>query len=144
MPIAKRWSVRRTRTAILAALFAPAEHRNALLALYAFNLEVARVREVVRDPLAGEIRLQWWSDVLHGRRTAARSRRIRWRPRCARPSRATGCRWSGSPALVAARRFDLYDEPMTTLAELESYARGASADSDRAGGEYSRWRARAG
>src|SRR5882672_12188783 len=50
----------------LATLFAPAEHRAALHALYAFNLEVARVREAVHEPLAGEIRLQWWSDVLHG------------------------------------------------------------------------------
>jgi phytoene synthase len=50
----------------LATLFAPAEHRAAIFALYAFNLEIARVREVARGPLAGEIRLQWWSDVLGG------------------------------------------------------------------------------
>ena len=50
----------------LATLFAPAEHRQALFALYAFNVEVSRVREAVREPLAGEIRLQWWSEVLAG------------------------------------------------------------------------------
>ena len=50
----------------LASLFAPAEHRGALFALYAFNVEVSRVREAVREPLAGEIRLQWWRDVLAG------------------------------------------------------------------------------
>src|SRR3979411_1779368 len=50
----------------LATLFAPAGHRGALHALYAFNVEIARVREGVREPLAGEIRLQWWSDVLRG------------------------------------------------------------------------------
>ena len=50
----------------LSALFAPAEHRGALFALYAFNIEVSRVREVAREPLAGEIRLQWWRDVLAG------------------------------------------------------------------------------
>src|SRR6266480_6032053 len=54
------------RDRFLTTLFAPAEHRPALLALYAFNLEIARVREVVDEPLAGEIRLQWWSDVLEG------------------------------------------------------------------------------
>ena len=48
----------------LATLFAPAEHRAAIFAVYAFNLEIARIREVAREPLAGEIRLQWWSDVL--------------------------------------------------------------------------------
>src|SRR5262249_7298828 len=50
----------------LTTLFAPAEHRDALFALYAFNVEIARVREVVREPVAGEIRLQWWHDVLGG------------------------------------------------------------------------------
>ncbi|MGZ8323236.1 MAG: squalene/phytoene synthase family protein, partial [Rhodoplanes sp.] len=44
----------------LASLFAPAERRRRLFALYAFNAEIARVREVVRTPIAGEIRLQWW------------------------------------------------------------------------------------
>ena len=50
----------------LTTLFAPAEHRDALFALYAFNVEIARVREVVREPVAGEIRLQWWRDVFDG------------------------------------------------------------------------------
>jgi phytoene synthase len=48
----------------LATLFAPANRRGALFALYAFNVEVARVREVAREPMAGEIRLQWWRDAL--------------------------------------------------------------------------------
>src|SRR5580693_2470065 len=50
----------------LAALFAPIEHRGALYALYAFNIEIARVREIIREPLAGEIRLQWWNDAIAG------------------------------------------------------------------------------
>ena len=51
----------------IAALFAPAEHRGALHALYAFNIEIARVREIIHEPLAGEIRLQWWGDAIAGR-----------------------------------------------------------------------------
>ena len=50
----------------LAALFAPAERRRHLFALYAFNGEIARVRELAREALPGEIRLQWWRDVLDG------------------------------------------------------------------------------
>jgi 15-cis-phytoene synthase len=46
------------RDRFLTTLFAPAEHRPALLSLYAFNLEIVRVREAVHEPLAGEIRLQ--------------------------------------------------------------------------------------
>ncbi len=52
----------------LAALFAPADQRGALFALYAFNAEVAAVRDRVREPMAGEIRLQWWRDALNGER----------------------------------------------------------------------------
>src|SRR5271170_1831103 len=56
------------RDRFLAALFAPAEHRQALHALYAFNIEVARVREAAREPMPGEIRLQWWREVVNGER----------------------------------------------------------------------------
>ena len=110
----------------LTSLFAPAEHRDALFALYAFNVEVARVREVVREPVAGEIRLQWWSDVFDG----ARRGEVAAHP-VAAALLASMARYRLPPdrfkALIEARRFDLYDEPMATLAELEAYADGASA-----------------
>ena len=106
----------------LSALFAPAEHRNALLALYAFNLEIARVREVAREALAGEIRLQWWSDAVEGRGeghpvAAALLETVARYQLPTEPFRT----------LIDARRFDLYDEPMRSLADLERYAEGASA-----------------
>jgi 15-cis-phytoene synthase len=110
----------------LATLFAPAEHRAALFALYAFNVEITRVREAVREAMAGEIRLQWWSDVLAGagrgeveaspEAAALRASMARYRLRAERLE-----------ALVTARRFDLYDEPMATLADLEAYADRASS-----------------
>src|SRR6516225_7886730 len=106
----------------LTTLFAPAEHRNALIALYAFNVEIARVREA----LAGEIRLQWWSDVFGG---ASRGE-VAAHP-VAAALLASMARYRLPPesfkALIEAHRFDLYDEPMATLAELETYAAGASA-----------------
>jgi phytoene synthase len=110
----------------LTTLFAPAEHRNALIALYAFNVEIARVREVVREALAGEIRLQWWSDVLGG---VGRGEVTAHPVAAALLASMARYRLSPEPfkALIAARRFDLYDEPMATLADLEAYADGASA-----------------
>ena len=48
----------------LAALFAPAAARRALFALYAFDHEIAKVRHIVSEPLAGMVRLQWWRDAL--------------------------------------------------------------------------------
>jgi phytoene synthase len=109
------------RDRFVATLFAPAEHRGPLFALYAFNIEIARVREVAREPLAGEIRLQWWHDVLagvgrgevEGNPVVAALRKVMTRYRLP-AERLT--------ALIEARRFDLYDEPMATLADLELYA----------------------
>ncbi len=48
----------------LTALFAPSEKRESLLALYAFNLELSRIRESVREPMMGQIRLQWWREAI--------------------------------------------------------------------------------
>ncbi|MBN8926403.1 MAG: hypothetical protein BGO51_12375 [Rhodospirillales bacterium 69-11] len=50
----------------LTALFAPADRRDALLALYAFNHELARAREVASEPTLALIRLQWWREVVEG------------------------------------------------------------------------------
>ena len=47
-------------------LFAPAARRDALLALYAFNHELARAREAVREPGLALIRLAWWREVVLG------------------------------------------------------------------------------
>jgi phytoene synthase len=110
----------------LAALFAPAKYRRPLFALYAFNLEVARVREIARAPMPGEVRLQWWRDVLAGvgrgevaaHPVAAALREVVVRYRL--PPRMLA-------DLIDARRFDLYDEPMASLAALELYAAKASS-----------------
>jgi phytoene synthase len=48
----------------LAALFAPRETRADLLALCAFNVELARIGEQVSEPDLGAIRLQWWRDAI--------------------------------------------------------------------------------
>lgn len=50
------------------ALFAPVAKREALWTLYAFNHEIARAREVVREPAMALIRLQWWREVVDGAR----------------------------------------------------------------------------
>ncbi len=47
-----------------AAFFASAEARKRLMILYAFNLELARVKGLVREPMAGHLRLAWWREQL--------------------------------------------------------------------------------
>ena len=110
----------------LASLFAPPKYRRPLFALYAFNLEVARTRELAREPMPGEIRLQWWREVLGGigrgdvdaHPVAAAIRDVVVRYRL--PPKALG-------DLIDARTFDLYDEPMTDVAYLDRYAVHTSA-----------------
>jgi 15-cis-phytoene synthase len=109
------------RDRYIAALFAPAEKRGALHALYAFNIEISRVREVVHAALPGEIRLQWWTDVISGERAdEARANPV------AGALLATIERHQLAPAklidLIEARRFDLYDDPMARIVDLEAYA----------------------
>jgi phytoene synthase len=114
------------RDRYIATLFAPAEHRNALYALYAFNAEIARVRDVAREPLPGEIRLQWWVDVLNGERDGeARANPVA----AAFLDTMRSYRLGTAPrtALIDAHRFDLYDEPMAELGKLEVYAHETSS-----------------
>jgi phytoene synthase len=105
----------------LATLFAPVEHRGALYALYAFNAEVARVRDIAREPLPGEIRLQWWSEVLRGERSGEAAANPVAAALLATMERF-GLTASRLLGVVEGRRFDLYDDPMATVADLETYA----------------------
>jgi phytoene synthase len=107
-------------------LFVPAPQRRALLAVYAFNVEISRVREQVSQPLPGEMRLQWWTDMLAGLGhggvegnpvaaellLAIRS----WRLPVERLSR-----------LIEEHQFDLYNDPMPTMAALEGYINDTSS-----------------
>lgn len=107
-----------------AALFVPPVPRRAFFALAAFNVEVAHVRDLISQPMPGEIRLQWWRDVVTG---------------AAQPD--------GNPVatellaavaqyelpretlirLIDAHVFDVYDDPMPDMAALEAHCRDTSA-----------------
>lgn len=101
-----------------ADLFAPADARPHLLAIHAFNSEVARVSEIVSEPLPGEVRLQWWRDALEtgdagGNPVAAAL--IETIGRFQLPVAAF-------QSLLEARTFDLYNDPMPDRATFEGYA----------------------
>src|SRR5439155_3207024 len=55
---------RHDRDRFQTVLFAPVARREALFALYAFNYEIARVRESVTQPMLGQIRLEWWRESI--------------------------------------------------------------------------------
>jgi len=109
------------RDRFLATLFAPAQCRPALFSIFAFDLEAAHISSRVSEPLAGEVRLQWWRDVITG---------------------ISGEQAGGSPVaaalmdtierynlpekvfidLIEAQRDALYRRPIDTPADFESWA----------------------
>ncbi len=106
----------------LSALFAPEAARPHLYALAAFAYEIDRVSAAVREPLAGEMRLAWWREALAGERDAEALSH----PVAAAVIDTTAEFALPAPAfddLLQARSFDLYDDPMATLGELEAYCR---------------------
>ena len=107
-------------TRYAATLFVPAPQRRALLALYAFNVEICRVHTQVSQPLPGEIRLQWWRDVLAGQGHGG----IEGNPIAAELMAAfRSYRWPVErlTRLIEEHEFDLYNDPMPTMAALEGY-----------------------
>jgi phytoene synthase len=102
------------------ALFAPAPVRPHLFALYAFNHEVARIAETVREPMLGAIRLEWWRETVE---QAARGQ-----PRNHDVARGLAALFAAhrlEPALlegiIAARAFDGSAEQFADFAALENY-----------------------
>jgi phytoene synthase len=109
------------------ALFAPVARREALFALYAFNYEIARVRETVSQPTLGLIRLEWWRENIAA---AYRPGPVRRHPvvevltgviREYRLSR------DHIDHLIDAREADFDDSPPASLAALEDYVEGTSS-----------------
>lgn len=102
-----------------ATLFAPAEARPHLFALYAFDAELGRVRDLVSEPMPGELRLQWWRDALENpERADVVSHPV------ARALHAAA-NYGKLPidallGLIDARIDDLYDDPVPTYFDLEA------------------------
>ena len=104
----------------VAILFAPADRRRHLHALQAFSLEIAGIRAAAKEPMPGEIRLQWWRDILNGERegeanghpvamaigASIRDNRLPLQPFL---------------DLIDARALDLYDDPPPDWTALVGY-----------------------
>ena len=118
---------RHDRDRFQTALFAPAEPREALFALYAFNYEIARVREVVREPMLGQIRLQWWREVIHAAYAGEPPRRHETVLELNAAIRDHSLNRADLDRLIDTRERDFEPEPPPSLAALEDYAEGSSA-----------------
>jgi NADH dehydrogenase [ubiquinone] 1 alpha subcomplex assembly factor 6 len=102
------------------ALFAPSAARPFLFALYAFNHEVARVAETVREPMLGAIRLEWWRETVESAHKGV--------PRSHDVAKGLAALFQAYPlkpgdfeTLIAARAYDASAECFADLAALENY-----------------------
>ncbi|MGI9402487.1 MAG: phytoene/squalene synthase family protein [Rhizobiaceae bacterium] len=106
------------RDRYLACLYLPVDLRQDASAIYAFGAETARIAELVSEPMPGEIRLEWWREVIslsrdHGNNQIA-------------GELLTTIERNKLPKQVLldyldARIFDLYSDPMPDHATLEGY-----------------------
>ncbi len=109
-----------------ATLFVNPDKRRALLALYAFHVEISRVREQVSQPLPGEIRLQWWTDMLAGSGHGG----VEGNPVAAElllAIRTHSLPIAPLSRLIDEHQFDLYNDPMPSMAALEAYIHDTSS-----------------
>lgn len=112
---------RHDRDRFLASLLAPADKRPALWALLGFNYEIARVREIVSQPILGQIRLQWWRDTVAEIYDGRPVRRHEVATPLAEAARAHNISRALLDRMIDARERDLIGEPPATLATLESF-----------------------
>lgn len=110
----------------LTALFAPKEARQGLVALYAFNLEIARIPEVATEPLIGEIRLEWWREAIAGA-YAGTPRQHAVVACLAEAIHAHGLTRAHFDRLLDARSFDQARTAPATLLDLKVYAEATSS-----------------
>lgn len=104
----------------LRAVFAPVSQSHGLAALAAFFADVSRVPFAVEEPLAGEVRLQWWREALEGSQS---------RQRTGNPiADAMRTEIAKTPSLLApaldlleARRRELYPEPLQDQPALDRH-----------------------
>jgi phytoene synthase len=113
-------------TRYASTLFVTQDARRALLALYAFNVEITRVHEHIRQPMAGEIRLQWWADMLTGQGHGY----VEGSPVASELMRAIETYElpvDRLTRLIEAHQFDLYNDPMPDIEVLDTYAQETSS-----------------
>lgn len=108
------------RDRYLACLLAPVGNQACLAPLYAFNAELARIRELVHEPIPGEIRMQWWRELLENDAATGEGHPLAHALlECIRKHRLP---ISVFENMIDARIFDLYDDPMEDRAAFEGYA----------------------
>jgi len=104
-----------------AAMTAPPDRRGPLMALYAFNLEVARAPWVTSEPMIAAMRLQWWTDAIAEIYDGKPPRRHEVVTPLAEAIAAHDLPRAPFDALIEARHADIEAEPPQDAAALRAY-----------------------
>lgn len=110
-----------------AAMTAPPAMRGGLMALYAFNLEIARACYVVSEPMLGEIRLRWWADAIEEIYAGGPARRHEVAAPLAETIHAGGLPREPFEAMIDARSWDCGREPFADASALAAYLEATAA-----------------
>ncbi|KAG5178303.1 Squalene/phytoene synthase-domain-containing protein [Tribonema minus] len=110
-------------------LATPRTARPSLLALRAFNVEIASIKEAVRNNTrSGTMRMQWWMDVVNAVYSGGNggdARVLPPEPVCVALNQAVqqhGLTRRWLERMIAARRHELEAPGWTSIADLETYA----------------------
>ncbi len=104
----------------LADLLLPDMGRDAVIALHAFHVEITNITLSGGEPMAGQLRLQWWVEVLQGQR---RDEAVGHPVARALLQVIDGHQLpvAGFEAKLEAHIFDLYQDPMGSRTDFEAY-----------------------
>ncbi len=104
----------------LAGLLLPENVRAAINVLYGFHVEITNITWAGGEPLAGEVRLQWWADVIAGKRTDEASGHPLARALLSVVS-TFNLPANALEAKLEAHIFELYNDPMGDGSMLEGW-----------------------
>jgi len=110
---------------MMCAMVAPQGMRASLMALLAFNQEIAMIPELVSEAMLGEIRLQWWRETLDTLYAGGQVNHPVALGLAAAIEKA-GLSKSLFDGYLDARAFDLTGDAPASLMALESYAEGTA------------------
>ncbi|MEP2945822.1 MAG: phytoene/squalene synthase family protein [Lentilitoribacter sp.] len=109
------------RSRYLASLLMGDDVRLPISVLYAFNAEISRIRDLIKEPLPGEIRLQWWREVTA---ESARKDEASANPLALAVNQTIDkydVNRASFDGYCRSRIFDLYDDPMPDRLTYEGY-----------------------
>ena len=104
----------------LADLLLPEQHREAIVVLHAFHVEVTNICLAGGEPMAGQVRLQWWVEVIQGIRKEEASGHPVARA-LTQVIAAHNLPTSSFEAKLEAHVFDLYNDAMGSRTDFEAY-----------------------